>query len=198
MEKPLARSFTIVGGLFFIVLTYLEQQGVLPHGIQDGTRSLLGTVTDFGEGISLLLGLFGLRRAQGEAIRAARAAAAIAGRGAAAMLAVLFVASSSAFLSGCMSYDAATIRALAERNLSGTAADECADFLRASEALRDGPDSALRVIGRGSELLGEADAMQSHALECLEVRGRELSPAHADRVRNAFDRSWRDALDSIQ
>lgn len=196
MDKPISRSFTIMGGLFFVVLMTLEKQGVLPAGVEDGVRSLGGTIVDLVEGLSLMAGLFGLRRAQGESIRAARAAIATLGRNGVAMFAVLFV-SSSMLLAGCASYDAATVRGLADRNLARASNDECADFLRAAEALREGPDQAVKVIGRAGELERQADGMTDHALECLEVKGRALSAERAQRVRNAFDSSWRSVRDAV-
>lgn len=107
----------------------------------------------------------------------------------------------AAIVAGCATYDAARVRQLADENVGAAVftADECDDMARASVALRQGPDRTLRGLGRAGDLQSIADALQAHAAECREViRRRTLSQEHRQRIRAAFDGTWKAAAAAVE
>lgn len=187
MDKAILKSVTLVSGFVVAVTTYLESVGLLPPGTISAVQTAEGHVTSIAahalDLVQVVAGLgivFGIRRAQGVAIDAAK--------GIVPLLLGLVL------LGGCASYD--RIGLIAAASLYETApvesldAEECQALREAAEDLSDGPDRTLLVVGRGSALRDLAPLFEAHAAQCERALALQEEGADVSRTVAAFRQSW--------
>lgn len=187
MDKALLRSVTVVSGAVVALTTYLESVGVLPPGaittVQAAEGHVVGLAGHLVDLVQVAGGLgvvFGLRRAQGVAIDAAKRAAPL-------LLAALLLA-------GCASYDriglVAAASAYESAPVAPLAAEECDALRLAALHLESGPDRALLVVGKGSTLRDLSALFGAHAHQCDRALTLQADGADVSRTVAAFRRSW--------
>jgi hypothetical protein len=102
------------------------------------------------------------------------------------------------FLTGCVSYSGATLRSVADRNLSQTEVTKemCADFALASQASMHGDDKAWPLLGKATEMRKLSVGLSKHSIQCFSTverinrPERPLSDFHHGGILQSFKQSW--------
>lgn len=100
-------------------------------------------------------------------------------------------------MAGCAHYNRASVTALANKNLnaSDVTAGMCSDFAQASQDFQQGPDSALPLIGKASDIKSLSELTAKQGIDCREAvkRGGDLP----QRALPGFKSTWQEILKII-
>ena len=187
--KPWYKSMTILASFAGIALMWAQGQGFITADQVEATQTLGTRLLETGEAILAALTVWGLRRA----VSPIEGPSGTAGASVAALVILGIV--------GCANFDASRVAALAGTHGGDAEIStlECRGFESLAQALVEGPDVAMRYLGRANELERLSIIAQRHSAQCHELIARfDVSPELLADVASSFNITWAAAQEATQ